>query len=772
MPVLRALFSLWRVRVGLVLSPLLALALWTDTPTDHLGYGAALIAALYASVLGGLVGAGLPIALRRHAVDTTGGVAAFVSVAYAWSIVAVIALGVLLHAMVAPACGPAHGVAYWALIPLPGAALAGLCGLALGASSTRRGVGTVLALAMVPLAVAWSLLRFYQSPAIFAYDPFYGFFPGALYDERAPLGVTLVTYRLGTLGWITAVASYCIGAWQPGAKLSRIPHGPAAGLSILGAAVGILIYFLGPSLGHRHDAADLESILEGRAWSRRCVVIYDAAIDTRLARATAADCDIRVAQSEDFFRVRHPGRLRVFLFRDVVQKQSLMGAADTYIAKPWRDEVYLQQAPFPHPVLKHEVAHAVAAAMARWPLRITTHLRVIPVPGLVEGAAVASAWEGESDVTPHQWARAMLEAGVIPRVSELTGLMFFTGASVSVYTAAGSFCRWLIETYGTDKFHELYASADFTGVYGRPLLDLERQWHAFLHTVPVSPSTLLRARTRFHRASVFGRQCPFERDDAIETAARHLSVGDLTAAVDAFTALVNADPTDLRARVAVLDAQVRLGDVSAARAGITAAGNDLGPAAIARLTARLGDSVWRWRKSTEADAFYAQVDPSLLDDDDARTLTLKRTALATGGPLAEALRDLLIGRAALDPSPVAAAAAFGELYARDPSPIATYLLGRQLFLQERDADARALLAALQGRTDVDLRVVAEATRLYAIASFRLGDFSGATRSFVTLAIDPSRPAGARDVAMDWLDRIARTRARAGPSFVLATPIHP
>ena len=37
-----------------------------------------------------------------------------------------------------------------------------------------------------------------------------------------------------------------------------------------------------------------------------------------------------------------------------------MGAMRVYIAKPWRREVYLQLADFPHPVFAHELAHVVA----------------------------------------------------------------------------------------------------------------------------------------------------------------------------------------------------------------------------------------------------------------------------------------------------------------------------------------------------------------------------------------------------------------------------
>ncbi len=757
---LRALLGTWRARVGLALAPVLGLALWSNTLTDHLGYGAALVSALYSCVFGALAGTGIAPALRRRGDEVQGSDAALAAALYPAVLVTVIALVVLAHGAFAPACGPAHGAVNHLLIPLPGAVLAGLSGLALGGMTSRRGLGTTLAALLVPASVAWSVARFYATPAIFAYDPFYGFFPGALYDERIPLGITLVSYRIGTLGWIAALAALCVGCWGPGARMVRPSLHTRAGwlaVALVGLATGAGVYLAGPALGHRHDASDLARALEGRAWGARCVVVYDPAIEARQARATARDCDLRVAQLEDFYGVHHPRRVTVYLFRDAEQKQSLMGAADTYIAKPWRSEVYLQYAPFPHPVLKHEIAHVVAAAMAPGPLHVTTRGGLLPVPGLIEGAAVAGAWEGESESTPHQWSRAMLEAGMAPRVRTLTGLGFFASASVSAYTAAGSFCRWLIDTRGRERFRRVYASGDFAQAYGEDLPALEREWHAFLHTVPVPERTLVRARTRFRRASVFGRQCPFEREDAEARAGRHLAAGDLAAATEDFARLSREDPTDLRARAGAVEARVRAGDLPGARADATAAGRALGPAAEARLTARAADLVWRWRGPAEASGLYATVDLGLLDEDEARTVSLKRTAIARGGPLAEALRDLLAGRGELDPSPVAAAARLGEIQARTPDPVGAYLLGRQLFLQERDADAVAALAPMAEASNVDARVAAESQRVEAVARYRLGDRDGAANLFHALADDPQRPQGARDVARDWLDRIARER---------------
>ena len=49
-----------------------------------------------------------------------------------------------------------------------------------------------------------------------------------------------------------------------------------------------------------------------------------------------------------------------------------MGAGGTQFAKPWLGSVHVNDAPFPHPTLKHELAHVAAAAFGSGPFRVTS----------------------------------------------------------------------------------------------------------------------------------------------------------------------------------------------------------------------------------------------------------------------------------------------------------------------------------------------------------------------------------------------------------------
>lgn len=752
---LRALASLRRARVVAFLAPCVGLALCQNNLTNHAGYGASLVLALLGSLSAAILGAGLTARLRARGEIISGGALTLtLGLASLAPVLAALAV-VLARRLVAAPCAPESAAVALSLVTLPGVLLAGLCGGLLGAIAPRRGVATALAAAMVPAFVLWSVARFYATPTIFAYDPFFGFFPGAIYDEDVPLGATLLSYRLGTLGWILAAASALAFGWD-GARL-RWRRDLAAPLAraacALGLALGAGIYLAGPSLGHRHDARDLDAALGGAAWSRRCVVRYDRSIPRRQALLTAADCDVRVGQLESFYGARGPRRITVYLFADAAQKQSLMGAAHTYIAKPWRAEVYLQFAAFPHPVLKHELAHIVAGAMAPGPLRVSARGRLLPVPGLIEGAAVAAAWEGEGDASPHQWSRAMLDAGIAPRVASLTSLGFFAASSSTAYTAAGSFCRWLHDQHGAARFRAVYASGDFDAVYRRDLASLEREWHAFLRGVEVDAQVVARARARFFRVSVFGRECPFDLQRDEERAGEALAAGALDDAARRFAALSRRDPSNLRVGVALAALEVRRGDRARAEAIAASTAHLAGPAAAQRVRHAIADASWRWGRERDAAEGLARLDPALMSDDEARTHWLKRHALARGGALAAVLRELLVGAGELDPSPTAAMA---RTYGADrEDPVLRYLVGRQLVNHGRYEEALGLIP--RAAAGLDPRVHAESSRLRAVALFHLGRLEESARAFGALSADPRRPRGARDTAADWIDRIRRTR---------------
>src|SRR5205807_1470112 len=176
-----------------------------------------------------------------------------------------------------------------------------------------------------------------------------------------------------------------------------------------------------------------------------------------------------------------------FFFADSGQKKRLMGAADTYIAKPWRNEVYLQVSGYPHPVLGHELAHVVAGSFGRGPFRTAGPLGgVWPNPGLIEGVAVAASPDDE-DLTDAQWARAMLDLGILAPVERIFSVGFLGEHAAKSYTIAGAFVRWMIDTHGAAAVRRWYGGEAIEAVTGKGWAALDADFRQSLAQYTLSP---------------------------------------------------------------------------------------------------------------------------------------------------------------------------------------------------------------------------------------------------------------------------------------------
>ena len=277
------------------------------------------------------------------------------------------------------------------------------------------------------LGILLSVWRFYSSPVIFAFDPFFGFFSGALYDTVVEATAPLLTYRLGSA--LTLIAAGVFAAHlvhdEDGKLALRSLRRP--GMPLLGAVAAtasLMLVLEGWRLGHWQTIATIERDLGARVSGARCDVVYPRSMRAEEARLFARDCDEQLLSVENYFEVPSVGRVTAYLFRSSADKRRLMGAGDTFIAKPWRHEVYLQPAGYPHPVLGHELAHVVAGSFAPGPFHIAgTWKGVKANPGLIEGVAVAASPD-EDALTPAEWSRAMLDLGILPPLGGLFSFDF------------------------------------------------------------------------------------------------------------------------------------------------------------------------------------------------------------------------------------------------------------------------------------------------------------------------------------------------------------
>jgi hypothetical protein len=656
-----------------------------EAPGYEVGEAAALLAALLAPFTGIAAARG---ELRR---DTPSPLAAFAGAALALgALVALPVLGAVGRAALGPCSALGAAAGFIPLLALPSVLLASAVAVAVAFAAGGRRARAALLYALVAVAsLASSLWIAYRGPAAFVFDPLLGGFPGPLYDEALVPDARVVLLRLAATAEALAVAAVAEAFVRGGRGGLRAAAGALALCLAATAALGGARVAL-EAAGLSGSRAAVARALGGRRDGPRCTLHLPAEKPAPAADALLAECEFQVADVARALGVAPPPRVTAWVYRSAEEKRRLVGAAATEYAKPWLSEIHLVDAPLPHPILRHELVHAVAARIAGGLFGVPARAGVVVSAGLLEG--LASALETpRGRWTVHEWSRAARDLGLLPDVTGIVGPAgFWSQPPARAYTAAGSFLAFLLERHGAEKVRAAYRSGDVAAALGVPLRALADEWLRFLDGVEPGPGVLLAARARLSRPSLFARSCA--RDVAtLEVRAARDAAGGRTAEACALygeAAARTGNAADLKAAA---DVRVRAGDLDGAaegyRAAATAAGED--GALRAAILAAQGDLAWRRDELAEAVSAWTTALATRPERGDERLLEAKVVA-AADPDLGPAVRPLLLG----DGDPAVALAQAASV----PRPLSAYLLGRALALRGEAPGAEPELArAVAGR---------------------------------------------------------------------------
>lgn len=546
-PVLRRSLHLLSGR-GLLAVWLGALALAAALPLTPLarapGFESALVATVLAVILGGCFGVG---AMRREKTtgDESSALAAYAAALLpVFCVVGVVAVAAILGTLLGPGCSPVRGLTWYLLLPIPSALLATALGCWTGALC-RKAVTAGLLFALCVLAsVTSAALPILFGPQVFLYDHFLGYFPGPIYDERVAIEKPLLIFRGLTLCWSALLVGVLALSWR-GEGLGW-PRPRTDGVAVLLLSLAPLAWaaMARGELGYVQSDARIAAALGGRSEGERCTLLHPREMEREKVRRLLLECDLRVEQLEDFFAVEAP-RPTVFLYRSREEKRRLTGAAATQFAKPWLGQIHIDPRGHPHPILKHELAHLITAPLGRRPFGVSAvGMGLVPLQGLIEGAAVAADWPAD-ELTIHEKAAALRRIRLAPRLERILAARgFWTESASRAYTYAGSFVRWLVDEEGPASFARLYRDGDFLAAYGEPLPALLARWEAFLDELPLDDRQLAIAERRFRRPSIFRRPCAREVADLRREAQVALRAKDTETAVELYRRCAALDPGD------------------------------------------------------------------------------------------------------------------------------------------------------------------------------------------------------------------------------------
>jgi tetratricopeptide (TPR) repeat protein len=745
----------WALALAFVLGVVLCLLPLTST----IGPESALVLALLLSPLAALVA----VRIGLHAHDKPSSELLSHAVGLAWLLLTIPLALLALNLLRIQVCDPLGGLAFVALGPWCSVTLAAVLGVSASLLPRPR-IATALALAVPLLAVVRALHDFVQTPGIFAFGHFFGYFPGTFYDRQIEIGEAWWSHRLLSALIGAGLWAFVIAARDPEssrARLERLPLHPLISSLVALAAAGVFgmarhSHALAHTTSSRHVAHTLGLIIEGP----HCRAVVPRELERGEAQRLAEECELRVSQLERTLGVRESERITAYFFRSPQEKRSLMGAARVYIAKPWRREAYLQLAGFPHPVLAHELAHVVARHAASGPFGVPGKLwGLIPEPTLVEGVAVALDPTTRDELTPHQWAKAAKRARVAPPISALLGPRFLSHNQALAYTLAGSFLRYVLDTYGAAKLRRIYRSGDVTGSLGKTFAQLEAGWDKALAELPLPAHAEALARLRFERPGVFSQVCPHEIERLEGELGAALGAGDLARAQQRCAEVLAIDPNNSGTRATYAGTLAQRGAFVRAQEQLRALlGPPAAPAAtLARARGLVADASYARGDFEAARRAYQELLRAPQPEGDLRQIEVKLLALEAGEPTRGIVADLLIGKNGKAPDARAAMHLIQRLYPLRRDGLAYYLEARQLMFAGRHDLAQPLIQGALERGLPSRRLRVEALRAALLTAFTVGALDEAAQHAASLAEDREASLAERAEAADAQQRIAFRR---------------
>ncbi len=694
-------------------------------------------------------------------------------------------------------CSITSGLGFFIMMPVLSSVISCILGVFVGLMTSTLLRGLVIGYAGLFLLSIHSLLRVVTSPAIYLYDPFFGYFPGSIYDEAIEINAAFFWARVLHLSWawllILGSALFLDKhhfkiTWSRGNNTSpgkKFVSSWGAGL-LVSALIPTLLFCMGGRLGIYTDVSSVESYLEKAKESDHFILRYrPEGFTPKEIETFVEDLEFRYTQlrrqtqSEPLWRTpwilrllgvsahEHAGgppKIVVYVFSKKADKERLIGAADTYIAKPWRREVYIHKQPWPHPVLKHELAHIFAGTFGGGILRVSSRYG-IPQPGMIEGVA-AALQSPSGQLSIHQQVKLMRRLGIQPDLKNIFGLSFWTLPSTQAYVAAGSFCLYLLERFGPERLFRIYTHggtlALFAEVYRQPFEALKKDWEQFVDSQPLEDLAVEKEEEQLRQPSLFQKKCAHEVALQQKQIFTLWEQGDEAGALLVLEGLCRSMPMDVQYRVEKMELAWALGRYPEAEKEARAILAVLGSRSQ-RMQAyqRLGDLAAFQGNFIEAKVHYEQALLLIAAENQARLIQTK-LILLQNGEIGPALLDVLLGahydKNGLPIERTEAKEIFLLAQACSKSPgfgLCHYLLGLRLFQGRAYEQAASELETALSLGLPDKQFAWQAMLTLGQAQLLQGKKQSAKDTFVKTALKVgAHDPGKGNIVDEWIERAA------------------
>lgn len=384
-------------------------------------------------------------------------------------------------------CSFKEGVYFYLVISLASGLIAFFIAEIIYFLSPRRAYLLLIISLMVLIAIP--LFELYLYPQIYFYSPLIGFFPGSIYDEDISIDLKLIIYR--ALNLLFVYVFYFL-------IKKKIVENKLLFSSL--TLVGIIIsFFISLLFGFSTNENRLENLLSNKIETDNFIIYFDK-LDSTEQKIISLYFNYYYSELQKSIKTKPSKKIKAFLFENDNDKRKYFGSENADVAKPWLYQIYLDKNSWKS-TLKHELAHIFSAEFGSSFLKLSGDFS----PFLIEG--FATAMDPFVDIYNIDHLAAIhynnSKKNIIPKISG--SINFFGFNSTLSYIFSGSFCKYLIEVYGIDKFKIFYSNNDFEKVYNKKLSNVTDEYLKYLESISIDTSS----NTFYY---YFGRKALIQKD--------------------------------------------------------------------------------------------------------------------------------------------------------------------------------------------------------------------------------------------------------------------
>lgn len=674
---------------------------------------------------------------------------------------------ILLNSIRIKNCNFLEGFLFYLILPTLSCFTVTAAGIFFYLWIQRRWLAYLVYLTFLIVSCVPTISNLIFHPPVFAFHPILGYFPGPIYDFVISITPTLLISRTETILWglvFIAISVFTCKVnrttalipklrWQHLIKLSSqfsLLRITTISFMVL-AIIGIELY--SGKLGIRPSRQDIEQVLGGYRETDHFEIYFSRELDSEIA-LFADDCEFRYAQLSEYLQTENSRKVRAYLYASPTQKKRLIGAGDTFVEDPFGYGFHVHALGFPHPVLKHELAHVLTADWSPWKVSLNV--------GMHEGVAVAADWE-EDKLTVHQWAKAMQALNVAPPLSSVMSLGFWKHAGSRSYLMAGSFVRFLIEKYGIEKCKQAFPIGNLPRVYEKDLNALEREWRLYLgNEVSLHKEELDYATQRLKRGGIFEQVCAHEMASLRQDAWRAYYRQDYSTAVESFQKMLSFEPQNTRNTRGLMYSTYYTGNFQSTIAIAKRIISDKNTQFRAEAAQVLGDIYWIQGKTEDALTTYQQAYTQVTRESIERKLVKRIAALSLSfSPESRnRLRRVLVPNSNLDRTANGTKMALLlRIIKTDPNIwLPYYLIGELLHKEEAwELSTQYLHHALDLGNGVEempmpQNIRTESLQVLGMNAFRKKDYTIAERIYTEIVVNKTLSLGEVHEAQVWVER--------------------